>query len=193
MDMATNIYPFIQEVDLRQELVDLFTGDEFVNKMRTFILRKSRKDSSDFKTKCHCYNEQTREGKSDCPDCSGEGYLWDEKIVVGHMWIPRNIEMANQSSYRSYAGKVGRLNNTKWILVVPYAIDVSEKDTIYLPKVDDELALVDVEPEEPPVLPVELPGLGDGEGVGDGEGLGLGFGGGIWAAIISSYICCPIT
>ena len=54
------------------------------------------------------------------------------------MWIPRNIEMANQSSYRSYAGKVGRLNNTKWILVVPYAIDVSERDTIYLPKVDDE-------------------------------------------------------
>ena len=137
-DMATNTYPFIQEVDLRQELVDLFTGDEFVNKMRTFILRKSRKDSSDLKMKCHCYNEQTREGKSDCPDCSGEGYLWDEKIIVGHMWIPRNIEMANQSSYRSYAGKVGRLNNTKWILVVPYAIDVSEKDTIYLPKVDDE-------------------------------------------------------
>lgn len=136
--MATNISPFIQEIDLRSELVDLFTGDEFVNKHRTYIYRRSRQDSNGNKIKCHCYNPATREGKSDCPDCYGEGYLWDEEIIVGHMWIPRNIMIAGSNSYRSYAGKVGRLNNTEWILVIPYKIEVFEKDTIYLPNVDDE-------------------------------------------------------
>lgn len=136
--MATNISPFTQEIDLRDELVELFTGDEFVNKQRAMIYRKSRHSENGNKIKCHCYNDAAREGKSDCPDCFGEGYLWDEVIIVGHMWMPRNTMVADSSSYRSYSGKVGRLNNSQWILVVPYKIEIFEKDTIYLPKVDDE-------------------------------------------------------
>nr|DAV88936.1 MAG TPA: hypothetical protein [Caudoviricetes sp.] len=136
--MATNISPFIQEIDLRQELIDLFTGNEFVNKMKELILRDSRKDSNGKKIKCHCYNTQTNEGKSDCPDCFGAGYLWDEKLIVGYMWMPREIVMTKSNSFNSINGKLGRSMNSEWMLIVPYSINVSERDIIYTPIVNNE-------------------------------------------------------
>ena len=136
--MATNIGPFIEEIDLREELIQLFSGDEFVPKFRTYIYRESRLDSNGNKIKCHCYNHTSREGKSDCPDCYGAGYFWDEKIIIGHMWMPRNIMLADQSSYKSYGGKVGRLTNSNWIMVIPYKLNINERDHIYIPEVDDE-------------------------------------------------------
>ena len=138
MDMATNISPFIAEVDLRQEMVALFTGDEFVNKLRPFIYRKSRHNEDGTKIKCHCYNEISKEGMSDCPDCGGAGYLWDEEIVPGHMWLTRSIMPTTGSSYNNGISRIGRSIDSAWVLVIPYKLEAFEKDIIYLPAMNDE-------------------------------------------------------
>lgn len=52
--MATNISPYNLEIDLRAELQELFTGDEFVKKYQPYVLRQSIKDKDDKKIRCTC-------------------------------------------------------------------------------------------------------------------------------------------
>lgn len=134
--MATNQSPFIQEIDLRHEFQMLFSGGEFVKKGETYIYRKVRiKDGS--KEKCSCWNNISNEGRSDCTHCDGIGYLWDDVLLKGHMWMPRNTLMPGENSYKSYGGKAGRLNNSEWLMATSYSLDFSDRDIIYRPEVDD--------------------------------------------------------
>ena len=50
--MATNISPYNLEIDLRAELQELFTGDEFVKKYKPYVLMQSIKDKDDKKISC---------------------------------------------------------------------------------------------------------------------------------------------
>lgn len=140
--MPTNITPYNLEVDLRQELLDLFTGDEFVSKWQPYILRQSILDDKLNKTKCTCYNQQTNEGMSDCPYCLGSGYIWREVLIPGYRWNPRAISLSAQNSYKSYGGRVGRLDDTDYLLVTPYQIRVSTGDNIYQPAADENGGII---------------------------------------------------
>ena len=140
--MATNISPYNLEIDLRAELQELFTGDEFVKKYQPYVLRQSIKDKDDKKIRCTCYNSQTNEGESDCPYCYGVGFLWNERIIPAFRWIPKIVGLSEQSSYKSYGGKVGRLLNSEYLLVVPYSIRVTANDTLYVPETDGEGGII---------------------------------------------------
>ena len=140
--MATNISPYNLEIDLRAELQELFTGDEFVKKYQPYVLRQSIKDKDDKKIRCTCYNSQTNEGESDCPYCYGVGFLWNERIIPAFRWIPRIVGLSEQSSYKSYGGKVARLLGSDYVMIIPYYVDVSKNDIIIVPKTDTNGGIV---------------------------------------------------
>ena len=140
--MATNKTPYTLEVDMRDELIELFTGGEFVPKWQPYVIRQSVIDENKRKIKCSCYDHIANEGKSDCPLCFGAGYIWKEIIVPGYKWSPRNILMAAQNSYKSYGGKVGRLYDSSYILAIPYNIRIEVNDNIYMPHTDDEGGII---------------------------------------------------
>lgn len=134
--MSTNMAPYVLEIDMRTELQELFNGGEFVAKWEPAIIRQSIVDGFDNKIKCTCYNHETNEGRSDCPYCFGAGFLWKEIMVPSFRWSPREGVLSGENSYRSYGSRVGRLNETQYLMVVPYRIDIRAKDMVIYPKTD---------------------------------------------------------
>jgi len=140
--MPTNKAPFTLEIDMRTELEELFLGKEFCPKWEPFIVRQSVLDSNNKKINCTCYNEVLHEGRSDCPYCFGDGYIWKEVIMPGYRWMPREAALITDNSYKSYGGKVGRLLESEFLLVVPYQYRLTDKDVVYLPKTDDNGGII---------------------------------------------------
>lgn len=140
--MSTNKSPFYLEIDMRTELQELFHGKEFVAKWEPFVMRQSVLDNNSKKIHCTCYDHQLNEGKSDCPYCFGLGYIWKEIIIPGYRWIPMEQSLARENSYKSYGGKVGRLLNSEYLLVVPYSIRITANDTLYVPETDGEGGII---------------------------------------------------
>lgn len=136
--MPTNDNEYKLEIDLRQELLDLFNGVEFVNKFNPIVYRQSRINDNNKKVRCSCYNNMRNEGSSDCTSCLGVGYLWDEKILHGYRWIPRSSGLSSQSSYKSYGGRIGRLLGSDYIIIIPYYTRINKGDIIIIPKTDED-------------------------------------------------------
>lgn len=134
--MPTNISPYNLEIDLRQEMIDLFKGGEFVEKWEPFLIRESILDSNKNKIRCTCYDPISNEGKNDCPHCFGEGFVWREKLLPGFKWMPREIDLTNNNSYKSYGGAVGRMVNSLYLVAFPFDIKINENDTLYIPETD---------------------------------------------------------
>ena len=73
------------EVDLRGEMANTLDGSfPEIAKGRYGMLRRMRRDSNDEKIACDCVHPVTREPDQDtfCPICHGEGWLWDETLLV---------------------------------------------------------------------------------------------------------------
>jgi hypothetical protein len=77
----------VDVVDLRVEFDNLVLGYQGETPVgRKFILRRMRRDSSDALIPCSCVDELTKEPSRDypCPYCLGNGFLWDEELVVAY-------------------------------------------------------------------------------------------------------------
>lgn len=76
------------EIDLRQELDNILFGyNGEIPKGRPFIIRHFRRDGNNKRIQCSvCNHPGTGESSSKyrCSYCDGEGYLWDESIVIGY-------------------------------------------------------------------------------------------------------------
>lgn len=67
------------EIDLREELDDLFFGLSSGRRHGYFVLvRNMRRDAAGKLVGCSCRDPITNEGDPDCSYCSGESTLWDE-------------------------------------------------------------------------------------------------------------------
>ena len=85
---TTSLYPTSSgrsEIDLREELRRILFGyGAEIPKGQKGILRRMRLDDNEDRIKCDCVDDLTHEPDKDyfCPQCAGEGYLWDEEVVV---------------------------------------------------------------------------------------------------------------
>lgn len=129
---------YIQELDLRDEFLQLIEGGEFVSKMNYFIYRKRRVDKDTEETiKCSCWNDRAREGRSDCPHCLGKGYLWDEYLVEGYKWMEREGQLQHEEEFRSRAWKAGRVSSSGEFIAIKFDQDIYPRDEIYQVEMDD--------------------------------------------------------
>ncbi len=122
------------ELDLRKEVTSFFDGTDFGNeKFNVFLQRKIRVDSDKYpytnKVKCPtCNHDYNNEGKLGCPSCDGVGYLWDEKLIIGKVYRPQHIRLADQLSKFT---NLGRVDHPAFILLSPYQYKISGGDIIY--------------------------------------------------------------
>lgn len=140
--MSTNIAPYTTEIDIRQELIDLFRGTEFVEKWEAIIIKQSILSDSGDKIKCTCYNNVSNEGRSDCPYCLGVGSIWKEILVPAFRWMPNKSGLTGANSYDSAAGKSGRFQAADVYIITPYDIRVSPRDIVIMPKTDTNGGLI---------------------------------------------------
>jgi hypothetical protein len=74
-----------KEIDLRQELEDMFVGSPAeIAKGREGLLRKMRRDSEGNLISCACRDKITKDPARDsyCRYCLGMGYYWDEIPII---------------------------------------------------------------------------------------------------------------
>ena len=83
------------EISLRNEVMDLITGDDFgIDKYTPIIHRQLRQNSGKFEY-CVCWNEQSKEGTIGCPYCDSIGILWDERIIPGFIYFITKKSIVN--------------------------------------------------------------------------------------------------
>lgn len=124
------------DLDLRQEVLDLISGEDFgSSKFIPFIARLIRKDSASNSIRCTCWNNVSKEGRIDCPSCDGVGSLWDERIIPGFFYSLSFKSV--MSSYR-YSNESSRSEDSEFGFVTPYNIHLNTGDFILVPKLTDE-------------------------------------------------------
>ena len=130
LQKTANLHPImnIPELDMRQEMIDLFSGIDFENiKYIPAIVRHIRRTQSGDRVKCSCFSEERGEGVANCPYCDGAGYLWDESLVPSYIYRTRYQGLAGNLSVKDY----GRIEEGYMEMIVPYSIKVSDLDFVY--------------------------------------------------------------
>jgi hypothetical protein len=77
-------YSNSQEINLRQELLNTFSGTgQEIGKAEQGIWRQMQLDSNGNKINCVCVDRETGEQDRDyyCPVCLGEKYMWTESLI----------------------------------------------------------------------------------------------------------------
>jgi hypothetical protein len=123
----------IEELDLRKELIELFTGEDFGNEKKIpYILRRARRKENLLPVRCPaCWNEVSKEGRQGCSDCDGLGFLWDETIINGFMYF---ISKNNTVRSYDYSSEAGRSEKYGIGLITDYTGVILNGDMIYLPR-----------------------------------------------------------
>lgn len=135
----------LTELDLRQEVADFFNGKDFGNeKFNVFLHRQIRIDDTKYpyinRIKCPtCNHDYNNEGKIGCPTCDGIGYLWDEKLIIGYIYRPQHIRLADQLSKFS---NIGRMDNPAFVIVTPHKYKVKTGDFVYAISTQDNGGIV---------------------------------------------------
>lgn len=130
LQKTANNYPImnIPELDIRQEMLDLFSGVDFENiKYMPIIVRHIRRAKSGDRIKCSCFSEERGEGLANCPYCDGVGYLWDESLVPSYIYRTKYQGLAKNLSVVDR----GRIEDGYMEMIVPYSIQVNNLDLIY--------------------------------------------------------------
>jgi hypothetical protein len=121
------------ELDLRQELLDLFSGVDFENiKFIPVVLRHIRRNNDETRVKCSCFSETSGEGIPNCPYCEGVGFLWDEAIVPSYIYRTRYQGMASNLN----SERMGRIEEGYLEMISPYNISIGDLDFVYNLKTD---------------------------------------------------------
>jgi hypothetical protein len=129
-------YGDYQEISLREELVELITGDDFgEEKFIPHVLRKIRIDNKQNKIRCTCWDPISNEGRQGCPFCDGIGSLWDESIVAGFMYFLTKKKLSNTEVY---SNQPGRSEKYDLAFISPSDLRLREGDRIYIPSVTEE-------------------------------------------------------
>lgn len=129
----------IPEIDIRQEVLDLIGGKDFGQQhFQPMIHRAIRKDSKLNKIKCNCYDEISKEGRHGCGDCDGEGYLWDEKLILGY---PYFMTTKNMIRGLDFITEAGRSEKYELGFITRYFDQVSKGDRVFAPLLSDSGAI----------------------------------------------------
>jgi len=132
-----NLYPSSKiELDLRQELIDMFHGTSGeIPKKKKFLLRRMRRDSNNSLIECSCLSSITKEPdtEDECIFCLGEGYYWDEIWIYGYSRI--NDTVAHLSNKR-IAVQPGRVSTYEKIFYFEYDKIITKEDKIIELKLD---------------------------------------------------------
>ena len=119
-----------KEIDLRQELKEIFFGSEVeIEKGRKGLLRKMRRDSDGNLINCVCRDKITKDPDRDyhCRFCKGWGYYWDEYEVT---------YFRNDASYSKASGQ----NNeyAKDYFYLQHTVDITSDDYLIILNNDTE-------------------------------------------------------
>lgn len=118
-----------KELDIRLELKELFEGIDFSkDKGITFLHRKIRIDNKGKRVKCYCNTVETNSGKTGCPNCDGEGYVWDEKFIKAYPYNERYISFT--TSY-NFTKNTGREFNESYIFLSEFKNKIENGDRLY--------------------------------------------------------------
>ena len=118
------------EVNMRQEFNNTMDGHMFeISKAQYGLLRKIRTDSDGNAVWCPCVDKITQEPDKDrfCPDCYGEGNLWDERPIQMY----KVIEGLNTTNaLRDRHEKPGLINIPIVVFYIRYENNISKLDKI---------------------------------------------------------------
>jgi hypothetical protein len=135
-DLDLNPYADLEELDLREELLDLIAGTDFgKEKFIPYIFREKRSLPNGKPDRCVCWNEKSNEGRVGCGDCGGEGILWDESIIPGFLYHITTKSLAN---VLHPPANLGRSEAVYVGFIVPYEIKLKPDDHIIIPKLSAE-------------------------------------------------------
>lgn len=130
-DLKLNPYQDLEEIDLRQEILDFIAGDDFgKEKWNPFIFRKRRYSQESGYQYCTCWNHASNEGRVGCADCDGEGILWDEIIIPGFIYRITTKSLASDYGFRE---NLGRAENSYLGFITPYDVTIRAGDHIMVP------------------------------------------------------------
>lgn len=97
-------YDNLDEINPRQEVLDLFSGEDFGwKKYYTLLIRHFVKDDNLNKIECSvCYDKIKNEGRKDCKNCHGYGYIFKDYFTTGLLYkdAERRINLA-QNYYKT--------------------------------------------------------------------------------------------
>jgi hypothetical protein len=126
------------EVDLRQELIDMFNGTSLeIPKAQDGLLRRMRRDSSGELVKCSCVDSLTKEPLLDrfCPVCYGEGNLWDEE----NLQLYRTFVLGDkQGALKAQLLDLGLINIPIVVFYTRYDSNITTDDKIVTLELDNE-------------------------------------------------------
>lgn len=119
----------VNEIDINKELYEFIEGTDFGNKKYIPLVHRKIRLNSDIKPiKCPiCWNEQSSEGILGCPSCDGVGYLWDESIIPGFMYVTVDRSMIKSLDIDR---EIGRMQTENFTLVTPSHVRIRSKDVI---------------------------------------------------------------
>lgn len=129
-------YHDLEELSIKQEVLDFFTGEDFGEEKTTiYIARKIKRDRQEHPKHCHCWDSVRNEGKLGCPTCDGMGFYWNEQPFIGYVTFVQNRKMVESLFYKE---EMARQNLTNYLLITKFDIQLGEYDRVYLPKLTDE-------------------------------------------------------
>ena len=118
-----------EELDIKTELKELFSGKDFSKeKGLIFLHRKIRIDSNGKRIKCFCNTSDTNSGKTNCYNCDGEGYLWDEKFIKAYPYNERYISFTTSNTFTK---NIGREFNESYIFLSESKNRIENGDRLY--------------------------------------------------------------
>lgn len=130
-------YKDLEEISIRQEVIDFFTGFDYGEEKETiYMMKKLRRDANRNPKHCPmCWDNFRNQGKKECPNCLGLGYQYDEVIAYGYM------SLMNSQRFRLFPVDIGTLGKTAenvFMFVTRYDEPIYSGDRIYGLKLTQE-------------------------------------------------------
>lgn len=132
------MYPRRTEIDLRQELGNMFDGVfPEIAKSRSFVLRKMRRTSSGDLIVCDCVSPLTHEPDKDtlCTVCGGEGFLWNEFFIDAYK-VEIKSDVGNALRERQISQ--GVINPPVANIYLKSSVQITKEDKIVEMETDSE-------------------------------------------------------
>lgn len=136
MDLPKNRYAPLEEISIRDEVLDHVSGVDFgeVHYIPWVARLLKRKPNGD-QIHCHCWDNQSMEGKRGCPDCGGIGSLWTESIIPGYSYYTSQRRLVKNLEYEGNAAKG---DDVELSFITPFDIPLDNNDRIYKPVLNKE-------------------------------------------------------
>lgn len=132
-----NRYKGIEEISIRQEVEDFFTGFDFGEaKECAYVVQQIRRNRESNPMHCtKCWDPIRNEGKKGCPNCGDVGYQFDEKLVVGYL---TNLQSKRLVQNLTYINESGRSSEVMFLFYTTYKGQLFNGDIILRPLLNNE-------------------------------------------------------